>query len=319
MNLRVSTAPQIRQGVTTQRLMGHVLMALIPCVIAGVYRFGMPAALLLVVAMLSAVLAELLFQIITKREATVNDLSALVTGLILGLNLPPTAPWWIAMIGSAFAVVIVKQLFGGIGDNFMNPAMAARAVLLASWPVHMTNFIQPLNQPLNGPGAGLAADAVTAATPLVSPGTSYWDLFAGNIAGSIGEVSKLMILLGLLYLLIAKVISWRIPVLMVGSAALMTLALGGDAVSAMLSGGLLFGAVFMATDYTTSPMTAKGQAVYAIGAGLIVAILRRFSNYPEGVTYAILLMNIATPLIDKYMRPKVYGHAKKEKEVQANA
>lgn len=306
MNLRVSTAPQIRQGVTTQRLMAHVLIALVPCAVTGVFRFGLPAALLLVVAMLSAVLTELLFQMITKREIAVNDLSALVTGLILGLNLPPAAPWWIAVIGSAFAVVIVKQLFGGIGDNFMNPALAARAVLLASWPVHMTTFISPV-------------DATTSATPLVSPGAGYLDLFMGNIPGSIGEVSKLMILIGFAYLLITKVISWRIPVLMVGSAALMTLALGGDAVGAMLSGGLLFGAVFMATDYTTSPMTAKGQAVYAIGAGLIVAILRKFSNYPEGVTYAILLMNIVTPLIDKYMRPKVYGHAKKEKEVQANA
>lgn len=313
MNLRISTAPHIRHGETTQSLMLQVIIALTPCVIAGVYRFGLSAALLLAVSMLTAVLAEYIWQKLAKQPVKVQDLSALLTGLILGLNLPPTAPWWLAVIGSALAILLVKQLFGGIGDNFVNPALAARAILLASWPVHMTKFIQPLNGLVSG------VDAVTSATPLMMPNVNIVNLFTGNIPGAIGEVSKMMILLGLLYLVFTKVISWRIPVCMLATTALMAWLLGGDPLRAILSGGVMFGAVFMATDYTTTPMTAKGQIVFAVGAGLIVAIIRKYGSYPEGVTYAILLMNIVTPLIDKYMRPKLYGQPKKQKEVQANA
>ncbi len=316
MNLRISTAPHIREGNTTRSLMTHVLIAMVPCAIAGVYRFGYNAAILLVVAMVTAVLAEFLWQKITKRPVRVDDYSALVTGLLLGLNLPPDAPWWLAMVGSALAILLVKQIFGGLGDNFMNPALAARAILLASWPVHMTRFILPLNQLIP------TVDAVATATPLSTKSADIWNLFMGNIPGTLGEVSKMMILLGLLYLLLTKVISWRIPVIMIGSAALVSWLLGESPLYTVLSGGLLFGAVFMATDYTTTPMTAKGQMVFAAGCGLIVAIIRKFGSYPEGVTYAILLMNIATPLIDKFMRPRLYGQPKKEKaakEVKANA
>lgn len=306
MNLRLSIAPHIRSGETTSRLMLNVIIALVPCAIAGIYNFGVNALVVLAVSMVTAVAAEYLFQVIARRPVRVGDLSALVTGLILGLNLPPTAPWWMAMVGSAFAIIIVKELFGGIGSNFMNPALTARAVLLASWPVFMTTFVNPTYW-------AEGVDAVTTATPLATGGVAPLDLLLGRIPGSIGEVSKIMILVGLAYLLITRTISWRIPVIMVATTGLLSWAFGSDPLAAVLSGGLLFGAVFMATDYTTSPMTAKGQAVYAVGCGLIVAVIRAFGNYPEGVTYGILVMNVATPLIDKFISNRVYGHRKEEK------
>ena len=307
MNLRLSIAPHIRSGETTSRLMLNVIIALVPCAIAGIYNFGVNALVVLAVSMVTAVAAEYLFQVIARRPVRVGDLSALVTGLILGLNLPPTAPWWMAMVGSAFAIIIVKELFGGIGSNFMNPALTARAVLLASWPVFMTTFVNPTYW-------AEGVDAVTTATPLATGGVAPLDLLLGRIPGSIGEVSKIMILVGLAYLLITRTISWRIPVIMVATTGLLSWAFGSDPLAAVLSGGLLFGAVFMATDYTTSPMTAKGQAVYAVGCGLIVAVIRAFGNYPEGVTYGILVMNVATPLIDKFIKNRVYGHRKEERE-----
>ena len=306
MNLRLSIAPHIRSGETTSRLMLNVIIALVPCAIAGIYNFGMDALVVLAVSMITAVAAEYLFQVITRRPVRVGDLSALVTGMILGLNLPPSAPWWMAMVGSAFAIIIVKELFGGIGCNFMNPALTARAVLLASWPVFMTTFVNPTYW-------AEGVDAVATATPLAAGGAGALDLFLGRIPGSIGEVSKVMILVGLAFLLITRTISWRIPVIMVVTTGLLSWAFGSDPLAAVLSGGLMFGAVFMATDYTTSPMTAKGQILYAVGCGLIVAVIRAFGNYPEGVTYGILVMNIVTPLIDKYVRNRVYGHGKEEK------
>ena len=312
MNLRISTAPHIRSRLTTATLMMNVIIALVPCVIAGIYNYGWDVAQVLAVSIGTAMISEYLFRLIAKRKNRVGDLSALVTGLIFGLNLPPRAPLWMAMIGSAFAIIIVKEIFGGIGDNFMNPALTARAVLLASWPVHMTTFIMPR--------VADGVDAIASATPLITKSASLMDLFVGNIPGSVGEVSKMMILLGLVYLLVSRTISWRIPVCMVASTFLMTLTMTGDfmfAVYSILSGGLLFGAVFMATDYTTSPMNDIGQIIYAVGCGVIVAIIRQFGIYPEGVTYAILIMNIVTPLIDKYVRPRVYGHAK-GREAKAN-
>ena len=307
MNRRLSTAPHVHHPVTTQRLMLFVIIALLPAAAAGVYAFGLPALLVLCISMASAVLSEFLWQKIARKPVRINDFSALVTGLILGLNLPATAPWWLAMIGSAFAVIIVKQLFGGLGDNFLNPAMAARAVLLASWPVHMTNYVAPTF-------FDSSIDAVATATPLVKPGTQLMDLFLGNIPGTIGEVSKAAILIGFLFLLITKTIQWQIPVVMVGSVALFSWMFGADPLAAILSGGVLFGAVFMATDYVTNPMTPWGQAIYAFGIGLIVSLIRQFGAYPEGVTYGILLMNIATPLIDRFLPRKIYGHQKEAKK-----
>lgn len=313
MSLRISTAPHAHNPITTQRLMQFVLIALLPTAAVGVYAFGFPALLVLAVSCVTAVLSELIWQVIAKQEIRISDCSALVTGLILGLNLPSTAPWWMAMIGSAFAVIIVKQLFGGLGDNFLNPALAARAVLLASWPKYMTAsaYVAPTFFK-----AGV--DTATAATPLASKGTySLMELFLGQIPGTIGEVCKAAILLGLLFLLVTGTVSWRIPMVMTGSVFVFSWIIGGGgidaALAATLSGGVLFGAVFMATDYVTSPITPRGQIIYAAGIGLIIALIRNFGSYPEGVTYGILLMNIATPLIDRIPR-KIYGYKKEGKK-----
>ena len=313
MSLRISTAPHMHNPLTTQRLMQYVFIALLPTAAWGVYSFGFQALLVLVLSMASAVCAEFLWQKIAKQPVRINDFSALVTGLILGLNLPSTAPWWMVIIGSAFAIIIVKQLFGGLGDNFLNPALAARAVLLASWPVHMTAsaYVSPTFFK-----AGV--DAVSAATPLSSKGATLMELFLGQIPGTIGEVSKAAILLGFLFLLITGTISWRIPVIMTGSVFVFSLLIGGmtpeAALIATLSGGVLFGAVFMATDYVTSPITPWAQALYACLIGLIITLIRQFGSYPEGVTYGILLMNIATPLIDRFLPRKIYGHQKEAKK-----
>ena len=285
--------------------MGNVLIALAPCAVAGIWYFGLSALVVMLVCVASAVLAEFIWQKLSGRRVLVGDLSAAVTGLILALNLPARAPWWLAAVGSAFAVVVVKGLFGGLGDNFINPALAARAMLLASWPKFMTAWSAP---------RGL--DAVTAATPLVSPGSyTAAQLFLGRVPGAIGEVCKLAIIIGLIYLLCTKTISWHIPVALTASVFLFSWILGRDPVAAVLSGGLLFAAVFMATDYVTCPMSAVGQLIYAACAGLIIVLIRGAGHYPEGVTYGILLMNVATPLIDRCVRRRVYGH---EKEAKAN-
>ena len=307
MTYSVSPAPHVHRRESTQILMLDVLTALSPCVIAGIWLFGWNAARGILVSVVSCVLMEYLWQKLTKAPLRINDLSAVVTGVILALNLPSTAPWWMILVGAAVAILLVKQLFGGIGDNFINPALAARAVLLTSWPTFMTasNTASAYVTPF---------DAVSSATVL-TPGSPIanapmLDLFLGRIPGTVGEVCKLAILLGFAYLLIRRTISWHIPVIMVASFAAFTFLFGGDPLTGVLSGGLLFGAVFMATDYVTSPMTRAGQAVYAFGAGLIVALIRAFGAYPEGVTYGILLMNVVTPLIDRSIKPKVYGEVK---------
>lgn len=305
----VSSAPHIRAKDSTASIMLDVLTALMPCAIAGVWLFGLNAARVIVIAVVSCVLSELVYQKLVKKPVRINDLSAAVTGLILALCLPSSAPWWLIVIGSVIAIVLVKQLFGGIGDNFVNPAMAARAVLLASWPAYMAGraYVTPF-------------DAVTSATSLAeanAPALSALDLFVGRMPGTIGEVCKLAILIGLVYLLVRKVITWHIPVTMLASFMLFTLLFGGDPITGVLTGSVLFGAVFMATDYTTSPMTVPGKLVYAAGAGLIIALIRTFGGYPEGTTYAVLLMNVATPLIDRATRLKVYGQQKPQKRIKA--
>ncbi len=312
MNFKLSPAPHIRKADNTRSLMLDVVIALIPASLAGVYFFGFKALLLLVLSMASAVLAEYLWQKLMKLPVRVGDFSALVTGLLLGLNLPVGAPWWLAVLGSAIAIILVKQLFGGIGDNFLNPALTARAILLASWPVHLTRFTLPTN--FSG------VDAVSSPTVLAGFDASNMDLFLGNIPGCIGEVSKIAILIGLVYLIARRVMVPHVPVIFLGVTALLAWVMGpqgaftfdGDAMRAILSGGVMFGAVFMATDYTTCPMTIKGQAWFAVGCGVIVSVIRAYGSYPEGVTYAILLMNLVTPLIDKYMRPRVYGSSVQE-------
>ena len=315
MKLYLSTAPHIRSGANTQVLMRDVLIALLPTTAAGIYYFGLSAAMVIAVSILSCVLFEYLWQRITKQPIRIYDLSAAVTGLILGLNLPSTAAWWMPVVGALFAIVITKQLFGGIGDNFLNPALLARAVLLASWPARMTGATAYAL-----PTCWSGADAVTSAPPLAGYEASTMDLFLGNIPGSIGEVCKAAILLGLIYLLVRRVISWRIPVTFLAVFAALSALVGQNVLNELLMGGVLFGAVFMATDYTTSPMNPRGQFIYAALCGVLVCVIRNFGAYPEGVTYAILIGNIVTPLIDKYDKPRLYGRLKKQKkEGTANA
>jgi len=301
----VSNAPHIHAKAGTAGLMRDVLIALTPCAAAGIWLFGWAAARTILISTAACVLFELLFQLAAKKTVRIRDLSAAVTGVLLGLNLPPTAPWWMILVGALVAIVLVKQLFGGIGDNFVNPALMARAVLLSSWPVHMTA------------GSGASAfvtpfDAVSSATPLSGhlDAVSLADMFVGRMPGSIGEACKIAILIGLAYLLLRRVITWHIPITMLASFGLFAWLFGADPLRALLTGGILFGAVFMAPDYVTSPMQKIGQMIYAAGAGLITALIRRFGSYPEGVTYAILLMNICTPLIDRLCRRRVYGEVK---------
>ena len=311
MNLRLSTGPHYLSRESTQTLMLDVLIALVPTTAAGIYLFGIKAAWVLAVAVISALLSEYAFQKLAKRPVRVMDLSAVVTGLILGLNLPAEAPLWLPAIGSAVAVILVKELFGGIGHNFMNPAMLARGILLASWPARMSVYYLPAR--VLGATSVIPAgtDAVSAATALIRPsGYQVYDLLMGNIPGTIGEVCKIAILIGFLYMLFVGTVKWHIPVIFVGTVALMTLLLGGDPVKAVLSGGLLFGAVFMATDYVTNPMLKTGQIIFAVGCGVIVTVIRLTKAYPEGVTFAILLMNILTPLIDRMTSRRVYGTVK---------
>lgn len=303
MSLILSPAPHVRTKNTTQRLMLNVVISLLPCAAAGIYYFGLRAAIVLAVSVVSAVLAELVWQKLAHQTVRINDFSAVVTGLLLGLCITPSAPWWMVMIGAFFAIIVVKQLFGGIGDNFLNPALTARAVLLASWPALMTTHYTPF-------------DAVTSATPLMTGEASTMQLLLGDVPGAIGETCKVAILLGFVYLLVTQTIRWEIPVFTVAAAALLSWALGLDPLTTVLSGGLLFGAVYMATDYVTSPLNRWAQIVYAIGIGVIVVIIRKFGAYPEGVTYAILLMNIAAPLLDRVMPQKIYGCRKARKEAK---
>lgn len=306
MQWKVSAAPHVHAKDSTATLMLDVIAALMPCVVAGIWLFGYRAAIVIAVSVAACVLTELVCQKIAKKPIRINDLSAVVTGIILALNLPSTAPWWMILIGAIIAIGLVKQLFGGIGDNFLNPALTARAVLLASWPARMTATNTASAYPL-------PFDTVTSATvltPETTLNTTMVDMLVGRIPGTIGEVCKVAILLGLVYLLIRRTITWHIPVVMVGTFMLSAWAFGLDPIHAVLSGGILFGAVFMATDYVTSPMTKWGQVIYAAGAGLIVALIRAFGSYPEGVTYAILFMNVVTPLIDRAVKPRIYGEVK---------
>ena len=306
MQWKVSAALHVHAKDSTATLMLDVIAALMPCVVAGIWLFGYRAAIVVAVSVAACVLTELVCQKIAKKPIRINDLSAVVTGIILALNLPSTAPWWMILIGAIIAIGLVKQLFGGIGDNFLNPALTARAVLLASWPARMTATNTASAYPL-------PFDTVTSATvltPETTLNTTMVDMLVGRIPGTIGEVCKVAILLGLVYLLIRRTITWHIPVVMVGTFMLSAWAFGLDPIHAVLSGGILFGAVFMATDYGTSPMSTGGQVSYAAGAGLIVALIRAFGSYPEGVTYAILFMNVVTPLIDRAVKPRIYGEVK---------
>ena len=313
--LTVSSPPHIYGHDTTSRRMRDVIIALLPASVFAMRVYGTQAFFVMAVAVVSAVVAEYLFQKITGRKNTVSDGSAIITGLLLAFNLPPAVPLWVPVIGSAFAIIVVKQLFGGLGQNFVNPALAARAFLLAAFPFHMTNW--------NPPGA--AADAVASPTLLAEIGANpdflagmsdYMDLLFHKVGGTLGETSAVALIAGGLYLIIRRVISWRIPVFYIGSFALFAFVFGreaffdGQVIFEVLAGGLLLGAFFMATDYATAPISPNGKIIMGIGCGFFTVLIRFYGGYPEGVSYAILLMNLLVPVIDKYVRPPVYGKAK---------
>lgn len=313
LNLIVSSSPHIRAKHSTASIMQNVIIALLPALAVAGYVFGVWALALVAICIISSVVTEAVIQKLLKKPVTINDWSAVVTGVLLAFNLPVNAPWWLAVIGSVFAIAIVKQCFGGLGQNFINPALAARAFLLASWPLHMTST------------AFIPADSVTTATPLallkageISSMPSTFDLFTGlNITGSIGEISALALILGGLYLIFKGIISWRIPTIYILTVGIFALLVGQDPLLHIFSGGLMLGAFFMATDYPSSPVTVKGQIAYAIGCGLFTMIIRLYGGYPEGVMFAILLMNVATPLIERFTKERIYGVARKKKEVKA--
>lgn len=307
--LYVTSSPHFRTDDDVQRIMLDVIIALIPALIAGTIFFGLRALFITLTCVVFSVATEAIIQKLTHKEITINDFSAVVTGILLAFNLPVTIPWWIAAIGSIFAIAIVKQIFGGLGYNFMNPALAARAFLLASWPVPMSHF---------------TVDGVASATPLaIMKGIeasgklpSLWNMFIGAKGGTIGEVSILALLIGAAYLLYRRVITLRIPLSYILTVAVLTWVLGkngvftGNPLYHIMAGGLILGAFFMATDYPTSPVTPKGQIIFGIGCGILTSVIRLYGGYPEGVSYSILLMNIATPLIDKFTAPKVFGEVK---------
>lgn len=313
-NLTVSSAPHLVGPISTQKIMAIVLIALIPAFISGIYQFGYRAALLTIVCVAACVLFEYLMNKILKKEQTVGDLSAVVTGVLLAFNLPAGLPYWIAIVGSFAAIVVVKQLFGGIGQNLVNPAVTARIFMFIAFATEMTTW--PTAR-----GAGI--DATTSATPLgeLAKGgadavtASNWDLFIGNVGGCIGEVSALALLIGGVILLVTGVVSWHIPVSFLGTVAVLGFIWGGidGAVFHLCAGGVMLGAFFCATDYVTSPTLPLGKIIFGIGCGLFTMLIRLFASYPEGVSFAILLMNILTPYIDRFCEGRMYPMPKKAK------
>ena len=310
--LIVSSSPHFNGGRTTQNIMLDVIIALVPAMVASVILFGFRAAVVILTCVATCVLSEYLCRRVMKRPQTVGDLSCVVTGVLLALNLPATIHPLIAVFGSVVAIVVVKQMFGGIGQNFVNPALTARIILMNSFPARMTHWVAPFDY-------AATADSITTATPLgiLKEGggelPSYLDLFLGKTGGCLGETCALAILIGGIYLIARRVISPVIPVTYLATAAVFSLLFGRDPIFDLLSGGLMLGAFFMATDYTTSPLYFWGRVVFAIGCGALTLVIREFGSLPEGVSYSILLMNILTPLIERYIKPKAFGSPKKAK------
>lgn len=313
MKFEVTSSPHIRGKRNTQQIMLDVVIALLPALLAGTMIFGMRALLVTLVCVAAAVAAEWVYGMILYHRNTVKDLSSVVTGLLLALTLPATVPYWLAAIGSVFAIVVVKGLCGGLGKNVFNPALGARAFMMLFWPVHLVRYIAPGS-----------VDGVASATPLhhmvmpALPEESLGQMFMGNIGGTIGEVCTLALLVGGIYLIVKGIISVRIPASYLGTVAVLTLIFskGDNAVLwmlySLLGGGVVLGALFMATDYATSPVTPKGQIIYGIGCGVLTVIFRYFGLFPEGVTYAILLMNACAWAIDRYCAPRRFGTKKGE-------
>ena len=319
--LDVAYQPQVRTNTDTRRIMLDVMIALLPAIAVAVWQFGPYPLLVIAVSMASAALFEWGYRKLLKKNSTVGDLSACVTGMLLALVLPPDAPWWLPVIGSFFAIVVVKQLYGGIGKNFLNPALAGRAFLLASYAAIMSGeYLVP--RALKG-----SIDAATMATPLaflydggaMPEYYSFVDLLIGRVPGCIGEISALALIVGGVYLVLRKVISWRIPVSFVGTVAVLCLIFGYEGYGRVdwmlynvLSGGLMLGAIFMATDYATSPVTLNGQLLFGAGCGALTVLIRYFGGFPEGVSYAILIMNLCSWAIDKAFRRHQFGVTKED-------
>ena len=321
-NLTVSCSPHVHAPDGTRDIMLDVVIALIPAMLGAVFFFGLRSLCVSAVSVAACIVFEFLYRKLLKKDTTIGDCSAIVTGLLLAMVCPVTIPYWTIIIGDFFAIVVVKQLFGGIGCNFLNPALAGRAFLF-SYPVIMTTWVAPYTS-LNLLGSNV--DAVTAATPMsylhqgLLPDTTIFDSFLGSVGGCMGETSAILLLVGGVYLVVRKVISPRIPLAYIGTVAVIALLFpqGNDRLVwlgyQVLSGGLMLGAIFMATDYATSPVTKGGQIVYGIGCGLITMFIRYFGSYAEGVSYAILIMNIAVLLLDKIGVPKRFGYVKPGKE-----
>jgi len=307
--LNVASSPHIKHPDTTGGIMLDVIVALLPACAFGCILFGLRALAVLAVCVASAVLSEYLWNKILKKPNTIGDLSAVVTGLLLGMNLPSKLPLWMAAIGSAVAIIVVKQMFGGLGCNFANPAITARIVLLVSFPAAMATFATPI------------ADTVTSATPLTYIGSeevsellTVKNLFFGLHSGCIGETSSFLLLIGGLYLIMRRVISPVIPLCFIGTVTLLTLISGDNLAISVFGGGLMLGAIFMATDYTTSPTTTLGKAVFGLGCGIITFVIRKFAALPEGTSYAILIMNILVPYINRFTLKKPFGFLKESKQ-----
>ncbi|HIR30657.1 MAG TPA: RnfABCDGE type electron transport complex subunit D [Candidatus Faecousia faecavium] len=319
--LTISSSPHAHTPITTQTIMRDVLIALAPALLGGIYFFGFRALAVTLVSVAACVFFEWAYCKITKAHCKIYDLSACVTGALLAFVCPVTIPYWTIILGALFAIVIVKMLFGGLGKNIVNPALAGRAFLF-SWPVIMSTWVSVGYE--NAPGLLSTADIVTSATPLANmhqgmmPTDSIMDMFLGNVGGCLGETSALLLLIGFGYLLVRKVITPRIPVAYIGTVAVLTFLfpLGNDRIAWMCAqvcgGGLMLGAIFMATDYVTSPVTKLGQIVYGVGCGVLTVMIRYFGGYNEGVSYAILVMNCCVVLLDRIGRPVKFGAPRKE-------
>ncbi len=317
---KISTSPHVQGEETIPRIMSSVILALLPAALAGVYYFGIPALVVLLLSVGSSMLAEIGMQKIMGREVSCGDYSAALTGLLLGLTLPASSPWWMVVVGGFVAIVLGKQIYGGLGHNLFNPALVARVVLLISWPVQMTAWTKPV------PLFTGAVDAVTSASPLgilkvegaaKIARLSLLDSLLGNVAGSIGEVAVIALLIGAAFLLWKGYISWHIPLSFIGTVGVMSAlfwiinpAQYASPLFHLVNGGLILGACFMATDYVTAPVTNKGKIIFGAGCGLLTIVIRIFGVYPEGVAFAILLMNALSPLIDRYTKPVPFGMKK---------
>lgn len=332
--LLVSPSPHVGSPMTTKKIMLNVILALSPAALASVFIFGLQTLIIMGLSVGACVLAEFLWNLIGKKEQTVSDLSAVVTGLLLGMNLPPVCPIYIPIISGFFAILVVKMLFGGLGKNFANPAITGRIFALLAWTGAMTSYVKPIDYSQGFfkalvsyfPAMFGSLDGLTGATPLAvvkasalgapEGGVPVLNMLVGYTGGSIGEVCAIALLLGGVYLAVRKIIDWKIPTVYIVTVALCTLIFYKDGyqyiLPMILGGGLMIGAFFMATDYATSPDTFLGAIIYAIGLGLMTVIIRRYGSYPEGVSFAILFMNLLTPLLDKYCKPRVFGDERKK-------